>query len=138
MVMSTYGQLTVTEGQKDNVKNLGTGSDEITFKYTEVFSNHFQYRDAVDDHNNKRHDGYGGHQMSLETTWKTTRWELHRLACELVHNKLDKGDSPLKRAATRNTNRGSCHELISAPPYGKFVAGKWHKHYKTKYQQHHC
>eukprot|EP00957_Ditylum_brightwellii_P184294 14038027-Ditylum_brightwellii.AAC.1 len=46
--------------------------------------------------------------------------------------------SPLKRAATRNTNRGSCHELVSAPPYGKSVAGKWHKHYKTKYQQHSC
>eukprot|EP00957_Ditylum_brightwellii_P136621 10419167-Ditylum_brightwellii.AAC.1 len=75
VVMSTYGQLTVTEGQKDNTRNLGTGSNKIIFKYTEVFSNHFQYCVAVDDHNNKRHDGCGGHQMSLETIWKTTRWE---------------------------------------------------------------
>eukprot|EP00957_Ditylum_brightwellii_P207228 15352070-Ditylum_brightwellii.AAC.1 len=73
MVMSMYGQLTVTEGQKDNMCNLGTGSNGITFKYTEVFSNHLQYRGAVDDHNSKRHDSYGGHQMSLEITWKTTR-----------------------------------------------------------------
>eukprot|EP00957_Ditylum_brightwellii_P118629 9048388-Ditylum_brightwellii.AAC.1 len=76
VVMSTYGQLTVTEGQKDSMRNLGTGSDEITFKYTVMFSNHFQYCGAIDDHNSKRYDGCDGCHMSLETTWKTTRWEL--------------------------------------------------------------
>eukprot|EP00957_Ditylum_brightwellii_P013874 1045778-Ditylum_brightwellii.AAC.1 len=78
MVMSTYAQLTVTEGQKDNVRNLGMGSNEIAFKYTE-------YCGAVDDHTNKRHDGCGGHLMSLEITWKTTRWELHAFAFAVFH-----------------------------------------------------
>eukprot|EP00957_Ditylum_brightwellii_P004362 330892-Ditylum_brightwellii.AAC.1 len=80
-VMSTYGQLVAPQGQKDNVRNVhligSTNDEKITFKYTEVFANHFQYCGAVDDHNNKHHYGNGGHQVSLETTWKTTRWELH-------------------------------------------------------------
>eukprot|EP00957_Ditylum_brightwellii_P103599 7893139-Ditylum_brightwellii.AAC.1 len=55
---------------------MGDGENERRFMYTEVFSNHFQFHGAVDDHNNKRHDGNGCHVMSLETTWRTTRWEL--------------------------------------------------------------
>eukprot|EP00957_Ditylum_brightwellii_P148802 11328325-Ditylum_brightwellii.AAC.1 len=49
MLMSTYGQLLVNEGQKENViclELMGDGDKERCFKYTEVFSNHFQFRGA--------------------------------------------------------------------------------------------
>eukprot|EP00957_Ditylum_brightwellii_P082151 6247038-Ditylum_brightwellii.AAC.1 len=61
--MSTYGQLVVNKGQKENVRCLELMSDgekERRFKYTEVFSNHFQFRGAIDNHN-KCHDGNGCH-----------------------------------------------------------------------------
>jgi hypothetical protein len=43
-----------------------------SFKY-EPFANHFTYRGAVDDHNNRRHDGCTHQGISLETTWTTQR-----------------------------------------------------------------
>eukprot|EP00957_Ditylum_brightwellii_P185239 14105771-Ditylum_brightwellii.AAC.1 len=55
---------------------MSDGEKECHFKYTEVFSNHFKFHDAVDNHNNKRHDGNGCHGMSSEKTWRTTSWEL--------------------------------------------------------------
>eukprot|EP00957_Ditylum_brightwellii_P117515 8962743-Ditylum_brightwellii.AAC.1 len=59
MLISTYGQLLVNEGQKENVRCLelmGDGENKHRVTYTEVVSNHFQFCGAVDDHNNKRHD----------------------------------------------------------------------------------
>eukprot|EP00957_Ditylum_brightwellii_P064612 4904015-Ditylum_brightwellii.AAC.1 len=81
----------------------------------EVFTNHFQCYGAVDGHNNKQHDGNGGYQMCLETTWKTMRWELHHLTFELVHNTVDKPSSPRKRCSTSIGSKENHHELISAP-----------------------
>ena len=43
--------------------------------YTDVVSNHFLLRGAVDDHNKKRTDGDVSHGMYLETTQRTIRWE---------------------------------------------------------------
>ena len=40
-----------------------------------MFSNYLQFCGAIDDHNRKIIDGDGGHGMSLETTWRTIRWE---------------------------------------------------------------
>eukprot|EP00957_Ditylum_brightwellii_P077224 5868532-Ditylum_brightwellii.AAC.1 len=59
MLMSAYEQLVVNEGQTENMRCLelmSDGENKCCFKYTEVFSNRFQFRGAVDDHNNKRHD----------------------------------------------------------------------------------
>eukprot|EP00957_Ditylum_brightwellii_P068122 5171092-Ditylum_brightwellii.AAC.1 len=51
MLMSTYGQLVLNEGQQENVRCLelmGDGEKERCFKYTEVFSKHFQFCGAVE------------------------------------------------------------------------------------------
>ena len=45
-----------------------------TFKYTEVIANHYNYCGAVDEHNAYRHDCGTKHGLSLEETWKATRW----------------------------------------------------------------
>ena len=44
-----------------------------TFNYRKPFHNHYAYCGAVDDHNNKHHDG--GQGISLEEAWITTQWE---------------------------------------------------------------
>eukprot|EP00957_Ditylum_brightwellii_P193780 14756603-Ditylum_brightwellii.AAC.1 len=59
---------------------MSNGEKEHCFKYTEVFSNHFQFCGVIDNHNNKRHDINGCRGMSLEITWRTTRWELRVFA----------------------------------------------------------
>ena len=86
MLMSTYGSLEIKEGQRDSHRDwfLADGeSCKTTFKYTETFGNHFEYHDAVDAHNSKRHEG-GTHQgISLETTWVTCRWE-NRVFCFII------------------------------------------------------
>jgi Transposase IS4 len=78
MLMSTYGQFMSKTDQKDSWSDVDQPDGERTterFKYTEVFTNHYYYRVAVDDHNNKRHDD-GGLGVSLEDTWRTSRWEI--------------------------------------------------------------
>ena len=45
-----------------------------TFKYTEVIGNHYNYCVSVDEHNPYRHDCRTKNGLSLEETWKTTRW----------------------------------------------------------------
>jgi hypothetical protein len=78
MLMSTYGQLIPKTDQKDSWREVDQPDGERStkrFKYTEVFANHYDYRGAVDDHNNKRHD-VGGLGVSLEDTWRTSRWEI--------------------------------------------------------------
>ena len=37
--------------------------------------NHYNYRDTMDEHNAFRHGCVTKHGLSLEETWKTTRWE---------------------------------------------------------------
>jgi hypothetical protein len=59
-LMSTYGTL-------EEIDDGGT--IRKNFKYTEIIYNHFLYRHAVDDHNNKRHE-----PISLEVTWATQWW----------------------------------------------------------------
>jgi hypothetical protein len=41
--------------QLDKTRRLDNGT-AVTFKYTETFENHFLYRHAVDDHNNRHSD----------------------------------------------------------------------------------
>jgi hypothetical protein len=78
MLVSTYGSLVVKDGQKQSHRKWQSNSASYTatFKYTETFGNHFNYRGAVDDHNNRRHNDGGTHQgVSLERAWQTSRWE---------------------------------------------------------------
>ena len=54
----------------------GTGTrKKVHLKYTEIFSNHYKFRGSADDNKKKCHDGNYGHGVSLDNTWRTTRWE---------------------------------------------------------------
>jgi hypothetical protein len=70
LIISTY--VTVNEeGELKKCIFLDARENEQvrTFKYTEVFHNHYQYRHVVDDNNNNRMQ-----PISLEETWKTSYW----------------------------------------------------------------
>ena len=172
-LMSTYYGDTETPSGQEKTRRFYKDATGTTirrqFLYTTLFSNHFLYRHAVDDHNNLRHK-----VPSLEETWTTSRWlcrvlcfmmavveinaylafrffvwrndpdktpTLHQfrrtLALELIYNeylKLDEMEGQKKR------KRGACdHALLVAPPHAcNFVAGKWNKSAKDKYQQYVC
>jgi len=66
MLMSTYGTLKCIGDIKH--RELASGS-VVEFRYPEVVSNHYSYRNAVDS-NNARRMG----PIALEETWATTRW----------------------------------------------------------------
>ena len=70
-IMSTYGGLLENDWQKELVRKYKDGNREETktFKYKIPFSNNFDCRYCVDDHNRIRHQ-----IPSLEQTWKTQRW----------------------------------------------------------------
>ena len=71
-IMSTYGGLTVPQNQKESkrvYKNHAGETHRYTFKYTEPFANHFDFRHAVDDHNNLRHG-----LPAIETSIVTHSW----------------------------------------------------------------
>jgi hypothetical protein len=65
MIMSTYGTM---EEKSETIRSIA-GVNK-TFKYTEVFHNHFKGRHSVDDNNKTRM-----HPIALEETWQTTCWE---------------------------------------------------------------
>ena len=75
MMMSTYGSLIIKDGQRDSIRLDKDRQPITTFKYTEVVANHFTYRGAVDEHNNKRHDCGTKNGLCLEDSWSTNRWE---------------------------------------------------------------
>ena len=76
---STYGSLQVKSGQKESIR-VGENGESSKFQYTEVISNHFDYRGAVNFHNSKRHDCGTKHGLSIKETWRTTNWTLHVLS----------------------------------------------------------
>ena len=72
-IMSTYGGLIVPDKQRLS-KRIWQEEGEFkstTFQYTEPFANHFNFRHAVDDHNNLRHG-----LPSIESTIITHNWSL--------------------------------------------------------------
>ena len=71
-MMSTYGTVSSLPDQKESVRDVD--GEVKRFKYNVVVGNHYNYRDAVDAHNSKRHDCGTKHGLSIEETWKTTRW----------------------------------------------------------------
>jgi Transposase IS4 len=70
-LMTTYGTLEPIEGAttRRDYKNNNGEMVRKTFNYTEIIYNHYHYRHAVDDHNNKRHS-----PISLEAIWATHWW----------------------------------------------------------------
>ena len=66
-MMATYG---TTEEKSDTTRFLESEKKKVTFKYTEIFHNHFQGRHAVDDNNKLCMK-----PISLEETWETIAWE---------------------------------------------------------------
>ena len=145
------------------------GKEEKTeFIYKLPFSNHFDFRHIVDDHNKLRHK-----IPSLEETWVTNRWPVRvfqyllactevniflamrffvwqpdscmkfhdfrsKLAWELINNEYLKKAEEDERKK-RAKRRGTEHELARAPPHAKKWTGqKWDCSAKQKYQQYVC
>ena len=66
MMMATYGTL---EEKGEMKKRVDANGNVISFRYPEIIHNHFQFRHAVDDHNNRRQS-----PISIEKTWATAWW----------------------------------------------------------------
>ena len=69
MFMSTYGTTSSNVGQAP-VKRKHEGQ-VIEYHHSEVVTNNYKYREAVDAHNSKRHDDGTQHGLSIERTWHT-------------------------------------------------------------------
>ena len=52
-MMCAYGSLVRLDVARENVRIVG--DSRISLKQSENIGNHFQHRDAIDDHNSKRH-----------------------------------------------------------------------------------
>lgn len=100
--MATYGALRqIEEGEtQQSVTTRRNGYREnVSFHYTEPFSNHFKDRHQVDDHNNLRHS-----PILLEESIRTKDWKLRVFTfvlaladwgeCETCHRILCKEESP--------------------------------------------
>ena len=57
LMMTTYGMLDNLEGLDTQPRYKGSGQEFVTkrFNYCEVFRDHFNYRQKVDNNNNWRH-----------------------------------------------------------------------------------
>ena len=75
ILMSTYGSLNANTNQRDSIR-YDKNNQPVVFKYNNVVGNHFEYQDSVDQHIAKRHDCGIKLGLSLEGTWKTTRWPI--------------------------------------------------------------
>ena len=144
MLMATFGTLERVGTEKfRNVDNT-----RISFRYPELFHNHYQYRHAVDDHNNRRHA-----PISIERTW-TTNWWPNRvfafilaisevnviktwvniygnkdvgtitfrkmLANQLIQNPYLMDENMEETQKNRPSARGIGHNLVSLPPFSRF------------------
>ena len=70
-IMATYGTLNeMDDGEtKRHYVDENGDAQSTTFKYTELFYNHYKYRHVVDNNNNNRMQ-----PIALEKTWKTSWW----------------------------------------------------------------
>ena len=87
MIMSTFSVFTVPEGLKE--ERMVVNGQIAKFKYPEVVTDHYRYREAVDNHNALRHDGGTKSQFGLEsklgTTWWSIRFFAFSIACTEVN-----------------------------------------------------
>ena len=65
MLMSTYGTLQRRGEEKDRIVDHA----KVSFKYPELIFNHYTFRHAVDDHNNRRQA-----PISIKRSWSTNWW----------------------------------------------------------------
>ena len=168
--MSTYGGLTVKDGHRvsKRVFQKDGETQEKTFQYTEPFSNHFDFRHIVDDHNHIRHMF-----PSIEEIWTTHRWATRvftfllaisevntylafrffiwqgkerldwmdfrsKFAWALIDNPYLVPESSDNKSRTRK-RKATAHSLVSAPPHAsKYDGSKWIKSAKFRYQQYTC
>ena len=72
-MMSTYGTTEHVGEEKRQICGPKESRQQKMIWYSEVVHNHFKYRHAVDDHNNRRQS-----PISLEETW-ATKWWPHRV-----------------------------------------------------------
>ena len=79
LLMCTYGSLIKINGSRANRRI--EGEKRYTFQHCKNIENHYQNRGAIDDHNNKRHDGNTHCGISLENAWKTHCWEIRLFFC---------------------------------------------------------
>ena len=70
-IMATYGTLNeMDDGEtKRHYVDENGDAQSTTFKYTELFYNHYKYRHVVDNNNNNRMQ-----PIAIEKTWKTSWW----------------------------------------------------------------
>lgn len=153
-IMTSYGTTEeIAEGttQRDYKDDNGEPVRK-KFKYTEIIYNHFKYRHAVDDHNNKRHQ-----PISFEEIWATKWWPnrvfafflaitevniklvmenilgskvtsmlqfRRRFAKVLIHNSyiVSKKQSSPRRSPR---NRSSEHRLETVDPFTRWDGYKW-------------
>ena len=76
--MSTYGTTEHVREEKRQIFGPKESRKQKMIWYLEVVHNHFKYRHAVDDHNNRRQS-----PISLEETW-ATKWWPHRVHAFLL------------------------------------------------------
>ena len=65
LMMCTQGSLVRLDGAHENVRTVGDA--RTRFQHSENIGNHYQCRDAIGNHNSKRHDGNAYDGISLET-----------------------------------------------------------------------
>ena len=86
MTSTSYG-LTVPEGKKEE-RSMVNG-EVVKFKYPEVFTDHYRYRQVVDTHSSLRHDGsnksHFGLQSKQGTNWRPIRAFAFFVVCTEVN-----------------------------------------------------
>ena len=157
MLMSTYGTLQRMGDEKDRTVD----NTKVSFRYPELVYNHYTFRHAVDDHNNRRQA-----PISIERTWSTNWWpnrvfafllgvtevnvylamvnifklekieqlEFRKLLTfHLIHNSYDNKDIPQQRQKRSKVGQND-HEMLRLPPFKKFSVSRQVKS-KIKYPQ---
>ena len=77
--------------------------------------------------------------MKYFGSYQGTQWEFRKkLAYQMIHNAYDVDTKKKGQKQRRNMRSGTHHELMSAPPFSKFIGSKWSRKYRMKYQQHTC
>ena len=74
LMKCTHGSIVIFDRARENVRIVG--DTRASFKHSENSGNHFQYRNAIDNHNSKRHDGNTHDGIGLENSWNTIRWSI--------------------------------------------------------------
>ena len=90
-MMSTYSGLTVSGGQKEEIR-MDNGK-LVKFKYPETVSDHYRYMGGLYNNNLLRRDCGTKSQTGLDSSWKTTWWSIRVfdffIACTEVNSYLE-------------------------------------------------